>query len=88
MRITSNGLTFTSGERVVLAMAWCWRGLRQMVQRTGFWSKKSRPGLPASFPETAERLLMRFGDLKMGAKEISNVCAWAMDAVDEEVFSG
>lgn len=86
MEITKNGLTFTSGERVVLAMACSWDGLRRITDRTGFWSQKNLEGMPNSFEKTAERLLMRFGDLKMVPKEISKICAWAMNDIDSEVY--
>lgn len=86
MRTIGNSLTFTGGERVVLAMAVSWRGLRQMVDRSGFWSKKDFPRLPGAFHKIAERLLLRFGDLKMGETKISKVCAWAMEAIEEDVF--
>ena len=56
------------------------------MKRTGFWSSASMPGLPTKFPETAERLLFRFGDLKMSPKKIDDVCTWAMEDVDSDVF--
>lgn len=86
MKVTQEGLIFTTGERIVLAMACSLSGLRHMAYRTGFWSKKHLSGLPDSFPTTAERLLMRFGDLKMGSKAITKVCAWSMKEIDADVY--
>ncbi len=87
MRLTKQGLIFTSGERVVLAIAASWKGLRGMVDRTGFWSNKRLPSLPKSVPLTAERLLLWFGDLKMDPDKINDACSWAMEAVDEDAFA-
>lgn len=86
MTITAEGIVFTSGERVVLAMACTCGGLRKMAYQKGFWSKKRLIGIPDTFAATAERLLLRFGDLKLAPKKISKICGWSMEEIESEVF--
>ncbi len=80
-QVADGGIDVTGGDQILLAMCASHEGLRDLADRRGFWSRESMPDLASSWESDARRMLNLFGDWKMDAEEITDVCQQARKLV-------